>query len=181
MGDYVVPTYGSPEALLGKLSRMAPVCVDVFSEFGMTLNFKPGKSEAFIQWRGHGSQQLRRNLTVELDNLIECKMVASEQVLLGVVQVYRHIGTKTVAAANIFAEVRDRIASRREELQRLFTYLAREKATSGRGMYFVEGIVSIMHLRKLDGQRFQAALPLHIEGIQGGTRRRGCRTSRQQT
>ena len=118
--DGVIPIYASADAITGKLALVTAISVDVFQRYGMTLNFKPGKSEALIQWRGPGSEKARRRLTVHEDNLVHCVAPRSDPVDLRIVSLYQHLGTKTAVCAQVAHEVAHRTTCMRAEMHRLW-------------------------------------------------------------
>ena len=120
--DAVVPVYGLPEALLGKLPRVASVCVDVFAEFGMTLNFKPGKSEAIVTLIGPGKKAAKCDLASN-DHVMVFYDRNDTKHELRFLPVYRHVGTHRQPNVQMGKEISIRNAAMRSGSLRLRTKL----------------------------------------------------------
>ena len=94
-------TTGAPaEDAIYTARIMAEIACEVYTKYGMPLNFQKGKAEAWIQWIGEYSMTVKRdNLTdTKVDDqgtfLINCnpKLGPDASFALRVVKDYKHLG-----------------------------------------------------------------------------------------
>ena len=114
--DVAIPCLSSACDIASKTGRVASCAFCVFKLFGMTLNFKPGKSETIIGCFGPGSMLAKRELTLA-GNLIPIS--AGSDCYLRVVSSYQHLGTCISISTNMCDEVTKRNGMMSAETARL--------------------------------------------------------------
>ena len=134
--DMAIPIFSDAACATQKLGAACAIAFDLFSEYGLDLNFGIGKSEALIQWIGRGSASARRKLAVELNNIVPCQPRNAAEVNLRVVDVYKHLGTNVMVAGRISREIAFRVPC----LQ------ARETSCSRSIVYFFERTLPIIDM-----------------------------------
>jgi len=146
--DAVVPVFSDAKGLADRTGRVASIARDVFATHSMLLNFAPGKSEAILAWYGAGSIGTKRDFQRESGGVIQCQPRKCDAFSLRVVDAYKHVGTKTVAAATSDTEAAQRACIIRSETRAL-----RERVLSNM-------VVSV--------ERRMTVLQLHILLFQAG-------------
>ena len=116
----------------------------------MLLNFAPGKSEAILAWYGAGSIGTKRDFQRELGGVIQCQPRKCDAFSLRVVDTYKHVGTKTVAAATSDTEAAQRACIIRAETRALRKRVLSNTAVS------VERRMTVLQLHILSKGLFQA-------------------------
>ena len=104
--DVAVPLLSPAPSLTSSVATAAAVAHDVFAEFGLVLNFKPGKSEAILFWAGQKSEQARRVFTIdERSRIVVQSRIKFE---LPVCRSYKHLGTRVSFAPSSGEEAKVR-------------------------------------------------------------------------
>ena len=114
--DVAIPIVAHASDLARKTGQIASCAYTVFKLYGMTLNFKPNKSEAIVGFFGVGSTVAKQALAAD-ENLIP--ITAGEDCHLRVVRGYQHVGTCTSVSHNMCEEVTKRCGMMRSESSRL--------------------------------------------------------------
>jgi hypothetical protein len=100
--DVAIPCLGSASEITAKTGSIASTAFSVFRTFGMTLNFKPGKSEAILGFHGPGSRAAKQELTLA-NHLIP--ITAGDDTHIRVVSSYQHLGTCIGISVSMCEEV----------------------------------------------------------------------------
>eukprot|EP00973_Karenia_brevis_P008354 1130041-Karenia_brevis.AAC.1 len=85
-----------------------PIIVQEFNRLGFHVNWKPGKTEAFLILRRSGAKQVRERLLPEKATSIPF-CIDGDRITLQVVGSYRHLGTMQTDDAHAAADVPARI------------------------------------------------------------------------
>mmetsp|Transcript_132726 Transcript_132726/g.264871 ORF Transcript_132726/g.264871 Transcript_132726/m.264871 type:complete len:539 (+) Transcript_132726:2-1618(+) len=107
-----------PQALHAKLSSLMSIVRKTFTTFGMLVNWKPGKTEYMVTWRGPGANKeqervphvMNGNGILLRDKRRRCKhktAVVADTVMLRVDQ-YKHLGSIISADRKLTAESKHR-------------------------------------------------------------------------
>ena len=110
--DVAIPCLGCASEIIAKTGRVASSAFSVFRTFGMTLNFKPGKSEAILGFFGPGTKAAKQELTMA-NHLIP--ITAGDDTHIRVVSSYQHLGTCIGIYMNMCEEVTKRNGMMRAE------------------------------------------------------------------
>jgi hypothetical protein len=105
--DTAYPVYSNACDIVHSTTMLACIAKDTFYEYSMDLNFRPGKSEGLIQWRGKGSVKYRRELETH-DNCVEC-IAKSGKFVLRFSESYKHVGTNTSTSGDLGHEIAIRV------------------------------------------------------------------------
>ena len=65
--DVALPVLCDPAGLCDKIGKTTDCAIEVFSSFGMKLNFSPGKSEATVGFFGPGRRCAKKQLFLAND------------------------------------------------------------------------------------------------------------------
>ena len=101
--DTALSIVAPAKLLVQKCARTAEVAYATFHAYGMELNFKAGKSECLLAWRGPLSHQAR--LSLEKDGcqcICSCKNMSF---ILRFVDKYKHLGTTLLSYGSLSLEV----------------------------------------------------------------------------
>ena len=105
--DLAVPTVATrAHEMTSLLEQVTHIVYHACQKRGLTLNFKPGKTEAICCFKGQGSADLKRALFI--DNLGHLPLT-DPSVNLRIVGSYEHLGTRCIQSGNISHEVATRI------------------------------------------------------------------------
>eukprot|EP00973_Karenia_brevis_P035582 4906919-Karenia_brevis.AAC.1 len=100
--DSAFPVFSEAEKLLSKIALTCQLVHWVFGLFGLAVNFKPGKTEAVIQFNGRRSAAMKRHLVHTLGMRIPLDLKNGEKTCLHCVAQYKHVGTN-IALSNSMA------------------------------------------------------------------------------
>eukprot|EP00973_Karenia_brevis_P088110 12217633-Karenia_brevis.AAC.1 len=114
--DALIPIYAKSVDVVRSVAAVASICVSIFRGFGMVLNFKPGKSEALIQWIGAKSQVCKRNVEVHRNCRIPFEH-GGVSYTVNVVHCYKHLGTGLSIFSSMNTEVKTRCGSMAGEVK----------------------------------------------------------------
>eukprot|EP00969_Alexandrium_andersonii_P066477 2930705-Alexandrium_andersonii.AAC.1 len=89
--------------ILQVLQRQAVIVSQVYARHGMALNWREGKSEAMVVFRGPGSREQSSVLFLQHGGKLQ---VGDDQ--LRVVACYKHMGSKSKASSSLSLEVKAR-------------------------------------------------------------------------
>jgi hypothetical protein len=117
--EAIVITASVPVTLIGKLKRTISLLVETFDHYGMTINWKPGKTEAMIVLRRKkakaeksklANNEHKRTLTVTRKSKRLPRKTPREETEIGVnvVSSYKHLGCIVDASRNLVPEARNR-------------------------------------------------------------------------
>eukprot|EP00973_Karenia_brevis_P023122 3184240-Karenia_brevis.AAC.1 len=82
----------SPEALDKAIDVMLGILTRVYKILRLEINWKPGKTESFIQYRGKKAVQRLESRRIGPENSLAIKVPGHDGVLINVVPNYRHLG-----------------------------------------------------------------------------------------
>eukprot|EP00973_Karenia_brevis_P072878 10121135-Karenia_brevis.AAC.1 len=100
---------GSPEALDRAIDCLLTVLLEVFAKYQLTINWKAGKSEALLQYRGKHAHLYREKRRLPSGKLgIKLPDTASASIL-NVVSIYKHLGSKTTSNGSCVDEAHARV------------------------------------------------------------------------
>ena len=110
--EAIVITAAVPETLANKFRCAVQLLIEAFDRYGMCINWKPGKTEAMIAYRG-------KRAKVEKDRLFlsgeTCNFSiypgATTDVRINVVPQYKHLGSIIAASRSLVPEARQRVRS----------------------------------------------------------------------
>ena len=117
MDDFCVPVVAPAAEVLGRLAATAVIVAATASEFGLTLNFKAGKTEAIVSFAGPGTKEARRRF-----GLLEVSasgpsgrpvpmLPLPDGSVLRLVSEYRHLGVLVPASKASHLELAERARS----------------------------------------------------------------------
>lgn len=93
--------------MLGRAVKAAEIIAKVYRRFKFDLNYSPGKSEAFVAFRGKGAKHCRISLAVAGSTLVLHD--GKNLVKMRVVHRYVHLGTASLVTGSIDAEICNRV------------------------------------------------------------------------
>ena len=102
------------------ISELLEAVRQICQDFGLRLNFKAGKTEAILQYRGANAQQLRRDRFVQEF----CQIRINHETSVRCVSTYEHLGTTFAQGLSITHEVNHRLGKATaafRSLRKLFT------------------------------------------------------------
>ena len=99
----------SPRALWKAINFLLQELIDAFSMFGFQINWNPGKTEAFVTFRGKHVAEEKRKLFGDNGGLVRLPKGAGAS-HLRVVDSYVHLGSELGADGNPFGDVSRRLA-----------------------------------------------------------------------
>lgn len=104
----------APLQAIEKLTYITESLVRDLLEFGMTPNFKAGKTEAVVDLKGKTSHIVRRKIFNEDKGLLTIQTDLDEQPALRIVHKYRHLGGYITHGGKIAPELHHRLAQGRQ-------------------------------------------------------------------
>ena len=123
--DSAFPVCSPAISILSDLAQVAQVVHSVYTKFFLQVNMSKNKTEAIVAFYGPGANQTRRKLATEDNNTIAIPTKSGE-VLLRVVQTYKHLGTTMSAvSSNVSQEVAIRSAimsSQSKKLRKILSH-----------------------------------------------------------
>ncbi|CAE7501382.1 unnamed protein product [Symbiodinium sp. KB8] len=94
LDDFAVPiTADNPADLPARLSRTAALTSQALAITGIAMNFGVGKSEAIVQFHGHGREKARAQLFVQQRGKLPVSLPAGKNEQLACVDRYIHLGS----------------------------------------------------------------------------------------
>ena len=115
--EAIVITAAVPSTLSRKFSRAVQLLIEVFDHYGMTVNWKPGKTEAIIVYRGKKAKDEAAKLVGQDGARTfvipkECQGVDEQSwIRVNVVAQYKHLGSTINGSGNLVPEARQRVKS----------------------------------------------------------------------
>ena len=97
----------SPILLDKAIDKLLEVLVDVFSKYGLNINWAPGKTEAMLKYRGKNATKCMENRRVNGTIFIKLPTCASAESVV-VVDKYKHVGSVTAISSSDMYEVQHR-------------------------------------------------------------------------
>ena len=98
--DTVLLCAECPSQLIDKICEATRIYVDTARKFGLTLNFKKGKTEALVSWGRKGrAQVLAHDAVLQQNGALSLKVPGQVQPLR-LVSEYKHVGTWVSSAAS---------------------------------------------------------------------------------
>ena len=117
--EYIEATYVDDECLMlsGSTPRMLDIAiefvlqdlVDVFHEYGLNINWAPGKSECLLKYRGKNAQKHELSRTHE-DNMRIKLLANASSSFLTVSTCYKHLGSQTTVDNNVVIDASARVS-----------------------------------------------------------------------
>ena len=114
--DVAIPVSAPANMLVQKTSMVVRCVCDVFHVYGMTLNFKPGKSEGIIGFFGPGARIARAQRSA---NKMQTLIVDTIFLHFRFVSSYQHVGTCIAMNMNMCEEITKRCGMMRSESRNL--------------------------------------------------------------
>ena len=105
--DMAQPVLGPASTLIAKVAQITTKIFCVYSSFGLDVNFKPGKSECIMAFKGPGSKAARARSSIDGDRVPLPDL--GDDVFLNIVGAYKHVGTQCSVSADITNEVSTRL------------------------------------------------------------------------
>eukprot|EP00974_Lingulodinium_polyedra_P028421 2741220-Lingulodinium_polyedra.AAC.1 len=102
LDDLAWPITAPASKLAEYLAEAASITAHVFQQYGLTVNFQAGKSEAIAVWRGPGAAQARFEALVANKARLPLQQSGQE---LRLVLAYKHLGSCISAEKGISTEV----------------------------------------------------------------------------
>lgn len=103
--DAIVAIIALAMFLVEKVALAASLAQEAYARFGMIINFKPGKTESVLRFRGLGSEIARRSAMVVNDSICHCSLLIGMPFILRFVSKYKHLGGWLNAANNFVGEL----------------------------------------------------------------------------
>jgi len=114
--DVSIPVTAPADQIVCKSGRVVCCVCDVFRRYGMTLNFKPGKSEGIIGFFGPSSRIARAKLAADS---MQITISDGFSTVFRFVSVYQHVGTCIAVNLNMCEEISKRCGMMRTESRNL--------------------------------------------------------------
>ena len=124
--DVAIPVTAHASEIVSKSGCVARCVHDVFRMFGMTLNFKPGKSEGIVGFFGPASRVARASLAV---SGMQTPIGGDSPVSFRFVSSYQHVGTCIAVNLNMCEEVTKRCGIMRAEASSLSAKIFKSSGT----------------------------------------------------
>ena len=112
--DSVISLVCPAVKVVPKTRETAEVAQCVYAEFGMQLNWLPGKSECLVTWAGPRSVTVKKMVIIDGDSCILC-IGTNGSFVMRVVSRYKHIGTIIDSGPGLKSEAAIRSAIIRSE------------------------------------------------------------------
>ena len=106
--DAVFPVFSAAGGLLACLQKAAAIVDHEFALHGMEVNYEPGKTEIVVSLAGQGAQECKLDLAYTQSNQVTFLDHKGCQRKVAVVESYKHLGTRYMAAASMQDEIRAR-------------------------------------------------------------------------
>ena len=90
--DAIVPIIAAAACIIYCLALAATIGQLAYARFGLSVNFKPGKTEATVRFRGIGSEIAKRTALVTNKSIIKCDSKIGAPFELRIVLKYKHLG-----------------------------------------------------------------------------------------
>ena len=113
--DVAIPRVTKACSIVGDMTIISKLAVQVFAAFRLTLNFAKGKSHVLIKFAGQGAGSARRAFAAAG----ECLKfeVDGAQFVVHAVNMYKHLGTATTATLSLGMDLCMRFGSMRSALR----------------------------------------------------------------
>ena len=110
--EAIVVTASVPATLARKLRRAVQILIETFEHYGMSINWKPGKTEAIIIYRGKDAKAEKSGLaTSETTGHLSIFPGSDNDAQANVVPQYKHLGSVITASGSLVPEARQRMQS----------------------------------------------------------------------
>ena len=116
--DVVQPLMAPACEIVGKMKQCAGIYHHVFSRFGLTINYKKGKTEALFRFAGKGAVSARRALFVDDGGKINFECRGDSYTLIAT-STYKHVGTLTCSTDTMQPEITAKIICMNETFNKL--------------------------------------------------------------
>ena len=126
-----------PSSLMQKFQRAIILLTETFERYGMSINWKPGKTEAMIVLRGKNARAEKLKLVQHngMRKLVFDKKIrrmkrrrTAERIEVNVVDQYKHLGCIIDSSGNLVPEARNRARSAMNSFAPLAKYLLGSKS-----------------------------------------------------
>ena len=111
--DNAIPVVDRADSIVDKVTRIACIAHGTFVAFGMQLNWKQGKSEATVEFRGPNATKAKRVLSSNENRSVFTWH--GTETALRFVDSYKHLGTVTNSANSDSTEITHKAATIRAE------------------------------------------------------------------
>ena len=102
--DAIVPIIAAASVIIDCLAKAASLGQLAYARFGLSVNFKAGKTEAVVRFRGTGSEVARRTTLVVNKAVVACASMIGDPFELRIVPKYKHLGGWLNCAADFAFE-----------------------------------------------------------------------------
>ena len=109
--EFIVCTAASPHELVGRLKQVANLVLHTTARHGLVANFRPGKTEALVRFRGLGTIAARHALFDSVDAAGSPVLDLDQGQQLRIVRHYTHLGGLITDTSSLGREVTARTAS----------------------------------------------------------------------
>ena len=110
--EAIVITASVPATLITKFRRAVELLIEVFEYYGMSINWKPGKTEAILVLRGKNAKAEKSRIqTSENQCYFDVSPNSEENVRIHIVPQYKHLGSIITASGSLVPEARQRVKS----------------------------------------------------------------------
>ena len=108
--DVAQPLIAPASEIIDKVRACAAIYHEVFSKYGLTINFKKGKTEALFRFGGPGANAAKKTLIHDMKNQITVTS-RGQTFALNASLAYKHVGTTTCSTGSLQPEISTRIGS----------------------------------------------------------------------
>ena len=130
--DTVLLCADSPSQLIDKICEATRIYVDTARNFGLTLNFDKGKTEALVSWGRKGrSQVLAHEAVIHQNGALSLKILGQVQPLR-LVSEYKHVGSWVSSAASPQRDISHKVATATTGTCRQSVQSSQRNSTRGR-------------------------------------------------
>ena len=110
--EAIVITATMAVTLTRKFRRAVQLLIEAFYRYGMSINVKPGKTEAILIDRGKNVKREKDHLfTSESDACFSVYLGREEEVRINIVPQYKHLGSIITTSGSLVPEARQRVRS----------------------------------------------------------------------
>ena len=103
--DAIVPLIADAASIIHNLALAAVLGQLAYARVGMMVNFKAGKTEANVRFRGKGSEAARRTAIVLNNSVVKCESRIGKDFELRIVPKYKHLGGWLSSSGNYDADM----------------------------------------------------------------------------
>ena len=117
--DGVIPIIAPASMIADRIRSTAIVTRTTYEQFGLSLNFAPGKSEVVIAFAGPCAQRARNDIFSNRNGVLTCDCFDGRPFDLRVVPRYKHLGGYVVASGDLSQEIGPKMAIVRQTARKL--------------------------------------------------------------